>query len=82
MANWTGYPYSRGHVHVTGPAMSDPVDFDTGWLTDPGDVDLKKHVWAYKVSREMWRRMVSRSLQGCIGVAALRLKLWLVRDRL
>ena len=57
MANWTGYPYSRGHVHVTGPAMADPVDFDTGWLTDPGDVDVKKHIWAYKVSREMWRRM-------------------------
>lgn len=37
--------------------MSDPVDFDTGWLTDPGDVDVKKHIWAYKVSREMWRRM-------------------------
>jgi alcohol oxidase len=37
--------------------MSDPVDFDTGWLTDPGDVDIKKHIWAYKVSREMWRRM-------------------------
>ncbi len=57
MANWTAYPYSRGHVHVTGPAMADPVDFDTGWLTDPGDVDVKKHIWAYKVSREMWRRM-------------------------
>lgn len=37
--------------------MSDPVDFDTGWLTDPGDIDVKKHIWAYKVSREMWRRM-------------------------
>ena len=57
MANWTAYPYSRGHIHVTGPAMSDLVDFDTGWLTDPGDVDVKKHIWAYKVSREMWRRM-------------------------
>lgn len=56
-ANWTAYPYSRGHVHVTGPSMHDPVDFDTGWLTDAGDVDVKKHIWAYKVSREMWRRM-------------------------
>ena len=37
--------------------MHDPVDFDTGWLTDAGDVDVKKHVWAYKISREMWRRM-------------------------
>ena len=57
MANWTAYPYSRGHVHVTGPAMTDPIDFDTGWLTDAGDVDVKKHIWAYKASREMWRRM-------------------------
>ncbi len=37
--------------------MHHPVDFDTGWLTDEGDVDVKKHIWAYKVSREMWRRM-------------------------
>jgi alcohol oxidase len=57
MANWTAYPYSRGHVHVTGPGMYDPVDFNTGWLTDPGEVDVKKHIWAYKVTREMWRRM-------------------------
>lgn len=57
MANWTAYPYSRGHVHITGPTMSDPIDFDTGWLTDPGDVDVKKHIWAYKVTREMLRRM-------------------------
>ena len=57
MANWTAYPYSRGSIHVTGPAMADPVAFNTGWLTDTGDVDLKKHRWAYKVTREMWRRM-------------------------
>lgn len=57
MANWTAYPYSRGHVHITGPSMADPVDFDTGWLTDAGDVDVKKHVWAYKRTREMLRRM-------------------------
>jgi alcohol oxidase len=37
--------------------MSDPVDFETGWLTDEGDVDIKKHIWAYKITREMWRRM-------------------------
>ena len=56
-ANWTGYPFSRGTIHITGPAISDLVDFDTGWLTDPGDVDIKKHIWAYKITREMWRRM-------------------------
>ncbi|ORY12196.1 GMC oxidoreductase-domain-containing protein [Clohesyomyces aquaticus] len=56
-ANWTAYPYSRGHIHVTGKSMIDPIDFDVGWLKDPGDVDVKKHIWAYKVSREIWRRM-------------------------
>ncbi|ETN42603.1 uncharacterized protein HMPREF1541_01760 [Cyphellophora europaea CBS 101466] len=57
MANWTAYPYSRGSVHITGPSPADPPEFDTGWLTDANDIDLKKHVWAYKVTREMWRRM-------------------------
>lgn len=57
MANWTTYPYSRGHIHITGPKMNDPIDFDVGWLKDPGDVDIKKHIWAYKISREIWRRM-------------------------
>ncbi|KAK3681838.1 hypothetical protein LTR37_020842 [Vermiconidia calcicola] len=46
MANWTTYTYSRGHVHITGSGLTDPVDFDTGWLKDPGDVDVKKHIWA------------------------------------
>lgn len=61
MANWTAYPYSRGHIHITGPGMKDPIDFNVGWLQDikerEGLVDLKKHVWAYKLQREMWRRM-------------------------
>ncbi len=38
MANWTAYPYSRGHVLITGPGMKDEPDFDTGWLKDPEDV--------------------------------------------
>ncbi|KAK3719335.1 hypothetical protein LTR37_004554 [Vermiconidia calcicola] len=57
MANWTTYTYSRGHVHITGSGLTDPVDFDTGWLKDPGDVDVKKHISAYKVQREVWRRV-------------------------
>lgn len=57
MANWTAYPYSRGSIHITGPGMTDPVDFDTGWLKDKNDIDVKKHIWAYKIQREMWRRM-------------------------
>ncbi|OQO03139.1 hypothetical protein B0A48_11394 [Cryoendolithus antarcticus] len=57
MANWTAYPYSRGHIHITGPGLLDPIDFDVGYLKDDNDIDLKKHIWAYKLQREMWRRM-------------------------
>lgn len=56
MANWTAYPYSRGHIHITGPDFSDPIDFNVGYLTDKDDIDVKKHIWAYKVSREILRR--------------------------
>lgn len=37
--------------------MADQPNFETGWLKDEGDNDVKKHIWAYKLSREMWRRM-------------------------
>lgn len=57
MVNWTAYPYSRGHIHITGPEMSDRIDFNVGYLTDENDIDLMKHVWAYKNAREMFRRM-------------------------
>jgi alcohol oxidase len=57
MANWTAYPYSRGHIHITGPQLSDPIDFDVGYLKDKNDIDVKKHIWAYKVQRELFRRM-------------------------
>ena len=57
MANWTAYPYSRGHIHITGRDVNDPIDFDVGYLKDEHEIDLKKHVWAYKLQREMWRRM-------------------------
>lgn len=56
-AIYTAYPYSRGHVHVTGPSLSsDPLDFHLGIFTDPGDVDLHTQVWAYKKQRELMRR--------------------------
>ena len=32
MANWTAYPYSRGHIHITGPDVNSPIDFDVGYL--------------------------------------------------
>ncbi|KAI2483564.1 alcohol dehydrogenase [Pyrenophora tritici-repentis] len=53
---YTAYPYSRGHMHITGPKHDDPLDFDVGFFTDKHDIDLKKHMWAYKKQREILRR--------------------------
>jgi len=53
---YTAYPYSRGHMHITGPSVEDPLDFDVGFFTDDNDIDLKKQIWAYKKQREMVRR--------------------------
>jgi alcohol oxidase len=57
IANWTAYPYSRGSIHITGPNITDPIDFDVGYLKDADGVDVKKHIWAYKTQREIFRRM-------------------------
>jgi alcohol oxidase len=54
--NVTAYPYSRGHMHITGPELSDPLDFDVGFFTDIHGVDLKTQIWAYKKQREIMRR--------------------------
>ncbi|KAI1378542.1 putative alcohol oxidase [Hypoxylon crocopeplum] len=54
---FTVYPFSRGHIHITGPNLGDPVDFETGFFADPGQLDIKKHVWLYKKQRELIRRM-------------------------
>ncbi|RYP45531.1 hypothetical protein DL768_008123 [Monosporascus sp. mg162] len=51
------HPYSRGHVHITKPDLGTPINFETGFFSDPHDIDLKKHVWAYKKQREIVRRM-------------------------
>ncbi|KAL5614160.1 hypothetical protein FOVSG1_003223 [Fusarium oxysporum f. sp. vasinfectum] len=56
VGNYTAYPYSRGHMHITGPEVNDPLDFDVGYLNDKHDIDLKKQLWAYKKSREIMRR--------------------------
>jgi len=55
-ATYTAFPYSRGKIHITGPDWDDPLNFDVGFFTDPGDIDLKKHIWAYKKQRELVRR--------------------------
>jgi len=56
VASFTAYPYSRGHMHITGPELSDPLDFDVGFFTDAYDIDLKAQIWSYKKHREMMRR--------------------------
>ncbi|KAI7975026.1 hypothetical protein EIK77_002379 [Talaromyces pinophilus] len=54
---FTVYPYSRGHLHITGPSPNDSLDFSTGFFSDPDDIDIKKHMWSYKKQREIARRM-------------------------
>ncbi|KAM0327527.1 hypothetical protein ACHAQA_005817 [Verticillium albo-atrum] len=56
VGNYTAYPYSRGHMHITGSEVSDALDFNPGYLTDAHDIDLKKQIWAYKKQREIMRR--------------------------
>ncbi|KAH9903575.1 alcohol oxidase-like protein [Xylariomycetidae sp. FL2044] len=51
------YPYSRGHIHITGPSVDDPPNFANGFFSDPEGVDIKKLLWAYKAQREIVRRM-------------------------
>lgn len=43
--------------HITGPGIDDPVDFRTGFVSDPDDFDVLSHVWVYKRQREAARRM-------------------------
>ncbi|KAI8944501.1 alcohol oxidase-like protein [Xylaria longipes] len=54
---FTTYPYSRGHIHITGPDIDDPRDFKTGFLTDEHGLDLKMQIWLYKIQREVVSRM-------------------------
>lgn len=55
VSTFSVYPYSRGHVHINSSNPSDPIDFQTGFFTDP--IDITKLVWAYKKQREIMRRM-------------------------
>ncbi|KAM7188538.1 putative alcohol oxidase [Rhypophila sp. PSN 637] len=57
VSNFLTYPYSRGHIHITSPDPSSPLDFKTGLLSDPQNLDLKALLWTYKIHREIVRRM-------------------------
>lgn len=58
VVNYTAYPYSRGHIHITSAddTQPAPLDFDVGFFTDEHDLDIKKLVWGYKKTREIMRR--------------------------
>ena len=56
MGCYTAYPHSRGSIHITGPEWQDPCDFDSGFFKGEGKLDIKSHVWFYKVQRELMRR--------------------------
>lgn len=56
MGTYTAYPLSRGSIHITDKEnVIDGYDFDTGFLNH--NSDLKKQLWAYKMQREIARRL-------------------------
>jgi alcohol oxidase len=56
IATYTAYPYSRGSIHITSREdVINGYDFDAGFLNHPSDI--KKQLWAYKMSREIVRRL-------------------------
>ncbi|EHK99491.1 putative alcohol oxidase [Glarea lozoyensis 74030] len=56
MGTYTAYPYSRGSIHITSKEdVINGYDFDAGFLNHPSDI--KKQLWAYKMSREITRRL-------------------------
>ncbi|KAJ1301180.1 hypothetical protein OPQ81_003591 [Rhizoctonia solani] len=57
MGNIAAYPVSKGHVYITSTDPYSPPDFRTGFLEETADVEM--HIWMYKKSREIARRMPS-----------------------
>lgn len=56
LGTYTAYPYSRGSIHITDKEdVLNGYDFDAGFLNHPSDI--KKQLWAYKMSREIARRL-------------------------
>ncbi|KAI9151463.1 Alcohol oxidase [Paramyrothecium foliicola] len=59
ISTFSAYPASRGYSHITGPGIDDALDFETGLIADPQQMDLKKSRWEYKMQREVMRRMAT-----------------------
>jgi alcohol oxidase len=56
MGTYTAYPYSRGSIHINSTTdLLKGYTFDAGFLNHPSDI--KKQLWAYKLSREITRRL-------------------------
>lgn len=55
--NFLLYPYSHGHIHITGQDVNDEVDLKTGILSEPSGFDLAMAMWLYKKQREVVRRL-------------------------
>lgn len=56
MGTYTAYPFSRGSIHITDKDnVIDGYSFDAGFLNHASD--LKKQLWAYKMQREIARRL-------------------------
>jgi alcohol oxidase len=54
---FTAYPLSRGSIHTSGSEIENKPNLHTGFFSDANDVDILKHLWAYKKQREIFRRM-------------------------
>ncbi|CAE6479537.1 unnamed protein product [Rhizoctonia solani] len=57
VANILAYPASRGRVYISSTDPYAPPDFHAGFLEDQADIEA--HIWMYKKSREILRRMPS-----------------------
>ncbi|PYH94353.1 alcohol oxidase [Aspergillus ellipticus CBS 707.79] len=53
MCMYLAYPFSRGSIHID--SSTDGYRLRNGFLAHPSDV--KMHIWSYKLSREIARRM-------------------------
>ncbi|KAJ6588684.1 GMC oxidoreductase-domain-containing protein [Mycena capillaripes] len=50
-----GYPASRGFLHISSADPYASPDFESGFLSNPGDIAALR--WGYKKGRELLRRM-------------------------
>ncbi|KDN34244.1 hypothetical protein RSAG8_12653, partial [Rhizoctonia solani AG-8 WAC10335] len=57
VANILAYPESKGRVYISSTDPYAPPDFHAGFIEDRAD--LEAHIWMYKKSREILRRMPS-----------------------